>query len=82
MAKQIVQMRRGTTDEWANHDMIVPLDGEIVIEIDNESNLHKLKIGDGIHKLAELPFMDTYNKVSVETKYQYEDEEEVLKIEF
>lgn len=57
MAKYIVQHRRGTASQWADKDTIIPKEGEIVIEIDEENSLHKLKIGDGMHTYAELAYL-------------------------
>ena len=57
MAKYIVQHRRGTAAQWADKDTIIPKEGEIVIEIDEENSLHKLKIGDGVHTYAELAYL-------------------------
>ena len=57
MAKYIVQHRRGTATQWAAHDTVIPMAGEIVIEIDEENSLHKLKIGDGVHTYAELAYL-------------------------
>lgn len=56
MPKYIVQMRRGTTEEWAAHSDIIPRDGEIVIETleDGGKNLY---IGDGVTPFEHLtPF--------------------------
>lgn len=57
MAKYIVQHRRGTAAQWADRNTIKPEEGELVIEIDEENGLHKLKIGDGIHTYAELAYL-------------------------
>lgn len=57
MNKYIVQHRRGTLEQWAAKDTIIPKEGELVIEIDEENSLHKLKIGDGIHTYAELAYL-------------------------
>ena len=59
MAKYIVQLRRGTAEEWATIGAdIVPLVGELVLEIDDSGqNLHRLKIGDGKHLYSELPYL-------------------------
>lgn len=54
--RYIVQHRRATTQRWEEED-IVPLVGEIVIELDEINGLHKLKIGDGIHKYSELAYL-------------------------
>ena len=58
MAKFIYKHRRGTTSDWINKgDEVIPLEGEIVIEIDTESKLHKLKIGDGKTPYSELKYL-------------------------
>ena len=56
MARYLVQMRRGTAEQWAKSP-IIPLAGEIVVELDEINNLHKLKIGDGVHTYAELAYL-------------------------
>ena len=56
MARYIVQMRRGGKTQWEESN-IIPLAGEIVVEIDEINNLHKLKIGDGIHTYSELAYL-------------------------
>lgn len=57
MAKYIYKHRRGTISQWADQNTIIPMEGEIVIEIDDVNFLHKLKIGDGIHTYAELAYL-------------------------
>lgn len=59
MAKFLVQMRRGTAEEWATVGKdIVPLEGELVLEFDTSGkNVHRLKIGDGHSLYADLPYM-------------------------
>jgi hypothetical protein len=59
MAKYLVQMRRGTAEEWTTVGSdIVPLEGELVLEMDKSVNgLHRLKIGDGKSLYSELPYM-------------------------
>jgi hypothetical protein len=84
--KERIQIKHDIAANWAKAKNFIPLPGELiiydgVIEDGKYIEQPRLKIGDGIHKLAELPFMDTFNKVEVKSKYQYEDEEEVLKIE-
>ena len=56
MAKYIVKHRRGTAAQWATKD-IIPQEGELVIEIDEINQLHKLKIGDGVHPYSELNYL-------------------------
>lgn len=57
MAKYLVQHRRGTVDDWASNDTLIPEEGEIVIEIDKANSLHRLKIGDGVHAYADLAYL-------------------------
>ena len=61
MSKHIVQHRRGTTEQWEAADNsgspIIPLSGEIVVELDSTNHQHKLKIGDGEHKYGELAYL-------------------------
>ena len=63
MAKYLVQHRRGTTAQWADKNTIIPLEGEIVIEIDEVNSLHKLKIGDGVHTYAELAYLQAGDEI-------------------
>ena len=59
MAKFIVQHRRGTAADWERMgDTIIPLEGELVLEIDeSEKHLHRLKIGDGETAYNSLPYI-------------------------
>lgn len=63
MAKYIVQHRRGSAAQWAKKNTIIPMAGELVIEIDEENAQHKLKIGDGIHTYAELAYLQAGDEV-------------------
>jgi hypothetical protein len=63
MSKYIVQHRRGTAAQWAEKDMIIPMEGELVIEIDEENAQHKLKIGDGIHTYADLAYLQAGDEI-------------------
>lgn len=52
------QHLRGTKEEWENAGNIIPLAGELVIELDDsEKGLHRLKIGDGKTPYADLPYL-------------------------
>jgi hypothetical protein len=65
MANNIVQHRRGTTEEWKKLDL-VPSEGELVIEecIDGTC---KCKIGNGISKFSELAYLsDPLNTRAIE----------------
>lgn len=56
MAKFIVQLRRGTKEEWATVGKdIIPLEGELVLEYDN--GVPRLKIGNGTDLYGNLPYM-------------------------
>lgn len=63
MARYIVQHRRGSAAQWAEKNTIIPMAGELVIEIDEENTQHKLKIGDGIHTYAELAYLQAGDEV-------------------
>ena len=63
MSKYIVQHRRGTAAQWAEKDTIIPMEGELVIEIDEENAQHKLKIGDGIHTYAALAYLQAGDEI-------------------
>lgn len=60
--KFIVKHRRGTLQQWQETE-IIPYEGELVIEIDKQNNLHKLKIGDGIHKYTELAYLKAGDEI-------------------
>ena len=60
MAKYILQLRRGTKEEWAAYqslrpDEAMPRAGELVLEYDN--GIPRLKIGDGTTPYDKLPYM-------------------------
>ena len=59
MAKFIVQLRRGTKEDWVKYeqseDYMKPKEGELVIEYDN--GIPRLKIGDGVTDYSQLPYM-------------------------
>ena len=63
MAYNIVQHRRGTTDEWREHNLI-PKEGELVIE-ECAHGRHRCKIGDGYTRFLDLPYMDEEVKTNV-----------------
>lgn len=60
MAKYIVQLRRGTKEQWKEYEKnkpteSMPLAGELVVEYDN--GIPRLKIGDGSTPYSQLPYM-------------------------
>ena len=73
MAIYITQHRRGTINQWAEKNTIIPLEGEIVIEIDEENHLHKLKIGDGIHTYSELAYLQAGDEIVTQVLRQARD---------
>lgn len=62
MAKYIYKHRRGTSDQWKNTDT-KPLEGEIVVELDETNHLHKLKIGDGRTSYEDLAYIMAGNEI-------------------
>lgn len=59
MAKFIVQLRRGTKEDWLEYEQsenyMKPKEGELVVEYDN--GIPRLKIGDGVTDYSQLPYM-------------------------
>lgn len=56
MVQYITQHRRGTKEEWANSKEI-PYEAEIVVELDEVTSQHKLKIGDGTTPYEDLGYL-------------------------
>lgn len=82
--KERIQIKHDIATNWAKAKNFIPLAGELiiydgVIEDGIYTEYPRLKIGDGIHKLAELPFMEAAQKTAI--KAEYKDEDESLKIE-
>jgi hypothetical protein len=78
--KERIQVKHDIAANWAKAVNFIPLAGELIIYdglIENGIYIEqpKLKIGDGIHKLADLPFILVENKqAKEEVKYEYKDE--------
>ena len=77
--KERVQIKHDIAENWEKAVNFIPLPAELVlydgiIEDGKYVELPRLKIGDGIHTINELPFID----LNQQTKYQYKDG--VLKI--
>jgi hypothetical protein len=82
--KERIQIKHDIAANWAKAKNFTPLPGEIIIYdgiIENGLYIEqpRLKIGDGIHKLAELPFLSTESS-STTQKYQYDIENEILEL--
>jgi hypothetical protein len=77
--KERIQIKHDIAANWAKAKNFIPLPGELIIYdgiIEDGIYIEqpKLKIGDGIHKLAELPFIEINSKTDTTKKYQYENE--------
>ena len=55
---------RATAAAWAAHDVIVP-DGELALL--KEDGRVRIKVGDGVRRFSELPFIDGTVRESTET---------------
>ena len=76
MKKEIPKIE--TAEDWAKAKNFVPKKGQIIIYEgkktgDDYLELPKMKIGDGIHTVSELPFKE-------EQKVSYLKEEQILVI--
>lgn len=71
MARFIVQHRRGTAEEWSTVGRdIIPLEGELVLELDKSGEgLHRLKFGDGINLYENLPYISVDNFILPKPAY-------------
>ena len=77
--KERIQIKHDIAANWAKAKNFTPLPGELIIYdgiIENGVYIEqpKLKIGDGVHKLTELPFIEINSKTDTTKKYQYENE--------
>jgi hypothetical protein len=77
--KERIQIKHDIAANWAKAKNFTPLPGELIIYdgvIENGVYIEqpKIKIGDGVHKLAELPFIEINSKTDTAKKYQYENE--------
>lgn len=77
--KERIQIKHDIAANWAKAKNFIPLPGELIIYdgiIENGTYIEqpRLKIGDGVHKLDELPFIEINNKTDTTKKYHYENE--------
>ena len=77
--KERIQIKHDIAANWAKAKNFTPLAGELIIYdgvLENGVYVEqpKLKIGDGIHRLADLPFIEINTKVEQSKEYYYEDE--------
>jgi hypothetical protein len=72
--KARISLLHKTEAEWNSYANFVPSAGEVIIYDPDDSNLvARLKIGDGIHTLAELEFtIEAIAKVLIENNAQEE----------
>ena len=74
--KARIQIKHDTPANWDKAKNFIPLPGEIiiydgVIEAGVYIEQPKLKVGDGVHTVVELPFMESNKKLK---NYSYENE--------
>ena len=55
--KTRIQMKNDTSENWAKATTFVPLKGELIVYNDNDGNAPRMKVGDGVTLLSELPFI-------------------------
>jgi hypothetical protein len=94
MARPIFQLRRGekiteqdgtvVKDDWAQYteekpEEAIPREGELVLEYDN--GVPRLKIGNGIDKFADLPYMSVDSFILPKTASVHLDPNEWKKAE-
>lgn len=75
--KERIQIKHDTAANWAKAINFIPLEGELILydgilENGSYKEIPRLKVGDGVHKLAELPFLQSASEQK-ENKYQYAD---------
>lgn len=83
--KERIRIKHDIAANWAKAVNFVPLDGELIIYdgiIENGKYIEypRLKIGDGVSKLADLPFMLIERSAEETSKSKYIYEDEILKI--
>lgn len=63
-----IKLRNDSHANWEKQPNFVPMDGEIIIyDIDNKHKFQMIKIGDGLKKLSNLPFInDFYTKEEID----------------
>lgn len=71
--KDRVLIKHDVAENWAKAVNFIPMAGELIIYdgiVENGVYLEqpRIKVGDGIHKLAELPFLETESQ---KADYQY-----------
>lgn len=63
-----IQLKNDTEENWNKAVNFVPLNGEVIIyDTDDTHPNPRIKVGDGIKTVNELPFTGSYN-YSVENK--------------
>ena len=72
MPKFIVQLRRGSKEQWEEYEKnkpteSMPLAGELVVEYDG--GVPRLKIGDGVRPYSQLPYMSVDSFIAPKSAY-------------
>lgn len=80
--KERFTIKHDTAENWAKAINFIPLKGELIlydgiIEDGNYIELPKLKIGDGITKIIDLPFIETNTN---KNSYKYNTEAETIEL--
>lgn len=64
-----------TEAEWSKIDFM-PYPGELIVytpAVDNKSGCVKIKIGDGVHKIHELPFVIEHTASELISEYKRQE---------
>lgn len=63
--KTRIQCKHDTATNWANASGFIPLAGELIIYDKDATNPVRIKIGDGVTPVTQLPFFtDTFTLTS------------------
>lgn len=83
--KDRILIKHDRASNWEKAINFIPLAGEIIIYdgvILNKEYIEqpRLKIGDGIHKVSELPFLGINETAPAEISYSFDEDAELLEI--
>lgn len=67
-----IQLKHDTEENWLKAVNFVPKEGEILIYDADNNNSVRIKIGDGIKKVNELPFLSEDIKADISSKSSVE----------
>lgn len=77
--KERIQIKHDIAANWEKAKNFIPLAGELVIYdglLENGIYVEppRLKIGDGVHKINDLPFINIQSSAENSSKYKVEDD--------